>query len=48
MKITILDTETTIHSERKGESGTPHDPNNKIVWLGWQHIIDGNVEDIIT
>lgn len=48
MKIIVLDTETTLHSERPKESATPHDPNNSIVWFGYQYIQDGNEGEVVT
>ena len=46
MLITVLDTETTLHSAREKESATPHDPDNEIVWLGYQHIQNGVEEEV--
>jgi DNA polymerase I-like protein with 3'-5' exonuclease and polymerase domains len=48
MRITILDTETTLKSSRANKSSTPHDPNNQIVYLGHQDIHDGKQGKVVT
>lgn len=41
MRITVLDTETTLHGDREGDLANPHDPNNNIVWFGVQRLLNG-------
>lgn len=43
MDIVILDTETTLHSDRESDKASPHDPNNWIVYVGEKRILDGKV-----